>query len=164
MELDENNEVEEQQEGEPVEIYSRRSIFWFFVLLGPLFGGILLMLNLRAVGLKRAANGVFLFVLLFDIASELLLVNYVRYYNIDLVAYQSKLFSYKADANVFDEKITILLGIIIVLKVIGGLILTRYFFRKYFPDNDYYPKSIANTLFVCIFAFILLSLVGLGGI
>jgi len=164
MEFDESNNIEET-EGDAVEIYSKKAVFWFFMLLGPLFGGVLLMLNLKAAGYKRAINIIFFFILLFDIGSELLLVTYVNYYKIDLIAYQRKLFANtKGDLSVFDEKITILMVSIIVLRVIGGLILTRYFFKKYFPDDDYYPKSIANVLFISIFAFIILSLFGLSGL
>lgn len=163
MEFDENNIVEDQYDA-AVEIYSRKAIFWFAVLASPLFGGILLMLNLKAAGYRKAVYYVLAFVVLFEVVSYILLANFVIYFKIDLVAYQKKLMTYDGHSNIIDNNIMLLSLLTIVLKIIGALILTRYFFKKYFPDDDYYPKSIAGALLITVVVMLFLQVMGLGGI
>jgi hypothetical protein len=128
MEIDENN-VPEEQDDSYVEIYSKSAIWGFSIFFSPVFGGVLLMLNLRAAGYKRAANIVLIFSIAYMLVSGIIL---------NLV-----LLKYKTDP--------IYLNIAsVVFNVAGGGILAEYFFRKYFPDNDYYPKSIANALMISI--------------
>jgi hypothetical protein len=38
--------------------------------------------------------------------------------------------------------------------------LTQYFFKKYFPDDDYYPKSIQKPLLVAIIVGFLMIILG----
>lgn len=38
----------------------------------------------------------------------------------------------------------------LVVNVIGGFILSGYFFPKYFPDNDYYPRPIWGALAISV--------------
>jgi len=164
MEFEENDPIEEQ-EGEAVEIYSKKAVFWFALLLGPIFGSILLMLNLKEVGYKRASNIVLLFTILFDCISEVGLFLYVKYSHIDLFALQQKMMKYKpGDASFLDEKVVFLTISALGLRIAGALIISQYFFKKYFPDNDYYSKSISNILLISIGVWLFLQFIGLGGI
>ncbi len=163
MELEENN-TPEVQDDDAVEIYSGRAIFWFFFLAGPLFGGALLMINLNAAGFKKAINWIFGYVILFNFANIYLFSFLVKFYKIDLAAYQAKLMSYKQGDNLFDSKIMILMGADVAFKLIGALILSQYFFKRYFPEKDYYPKSIATPLFIAIAVTLLLMVLGMGGL
>jgi len=54
----------------------------------------------------------------------------------------------------------ILFGLSLAFNIIGGLILTQYFFKKYFPDKDYYPKSIVTPVIVIVFIVILARILG----
>lgn len=156
MEFDENNAAEEQDDNY-VEIYSKRAIFWFSVLSYPFIGGVLLIQNLRAAGLKKAVYPVLIFSVLYYLISNILIDRYIVYNKIDVTAI-------KAAMTVFNNKIFILCILSILSNVIGGLILTQYFFKKYFPDDDYYPKSIGTALFITIILMLLLPLIGLGGL
>ena len=53
MEFDENNVVDEPEEfGDPVDIYSRRAVWWF-TFFSPIIGGIMMAINLYNVGYKK---------------------------------------------------------------------------------------------------------------
>jgi hypothetical protein len=126
MELDENN-VPEEQEGDYVEIYSKMAIWGFSIFVSPLFGGILLMLNLKAAGYKKAVNTVLIFTVCYVIASEAIIVFLTKVYKLNLYA----------------------LGAVSIGLTLGGAFtIAEYFFNKYFPENDYYPKSIAKPLLI----------------
>ena len=71
IEPEENQDAQQQEE--TVEIYSKRAIFWFCVLFNPIFGGALLMQNLRDVGYKREANKVIFSSILYFLVSQLIL-------------------------------------------------------------------------------------------
>ena len=167
MEIDDNNEVEEQEE-EAVEIYSKRAIFWFFFLLGPIFGGVLLMMNLKEAGYKKAMNSILIFIVAFDVLWITFTRLYINFYKIDLVGYQQKMVAYKPNpgddplvalSKMYDPKISLLMFSLFAFRIIGAFILTGYFFKKYFPDNDYYPKPILNTLFISILVWIILQFI-----
>lgn len=146
MELDENN-VPEEQEDDYVEIYSKKAIFWFSILAMPLIGGVLLVLNLKAAGLKKAALRVAIFAVLYTAISDLAVSEYLMHFKVNLTVYNTNLF--------------ILSLLSIGLNIAGGLILSEYFFKKYFPEDDYYPKSIANPLFITVIIVIALKLLGI---
>jgi hypothetical protein len=143
MELDENN-VPEEQDGDYVEIYSRRAIFWFSVIPFPLFGGILLTINLRAAGYKKAVYPVLIFSLLFTLGTEYLISWLMLFYKIVIPT------NYRMDNIPLNEKLIFLSLTSILLNVIGGGILALYFSKKYFPDKDYYPKSVTVPLLIAI--------------
>ena len=126
MELDENN-VPEEQEGDYVEIYSKMAIWGFSIFVSPLFGGILLMLNLKAAGYKKAVNTVLIFTVCYVIASEAIIVFLTKVYKLNLY---------------------VLGAVSIGLTLVGAFTIAEYFFNKYFPENDYYPKSIAKPLLI----------------
>lgn len=129
MELQENDDYTEDPQAEDnydIEIYSKRAIWGFSIFFSTIFGGVLLMLNLRSAGYKQAANLVLLFSLLYTIIGSIV---------ISYIGLQTS-------------------GAAIIFNGIGAAILTEYFFNKYFPENDYYPKSImkplAISLLICL--------------
>jgi hypothetical protein len=122
MEFDENTNIEEQNNDGAVEIYSKWAIWGFSIFFSTIFGGVLLMSNLRAVGLKKAGNNVLIFSILYSITS---------------VIVAGAFGANNSYASIF-------------FNVTGAAILTGYFFKKYFPDNDYYPKSIGKPLIISI--------------
>jgi hypothetical protein len=143
MEFDENDELDEQQ-GDAVEIYSRNAVLWFSILADPLIGGILLMINLWTVGYKKAMWQVAAFIIVFE--AVLTTVEYwlADYFHLNVA---------KVDLNnpgVRNDMMQ-MMGIKIAIQVGGALILTRYFYKKYFPDDDYYPKSILQPLLITVF-------------
>jgi len=151
MEFDENNGIEEQQDGfEPVEIYSRRAIFWFSFLASPIFGSVLLLLNLRAVGYKKAVNSIIAFTVLFEVIANAAILSFIKIYKIDILAYEKLVLSGNQNLNAYDPNIFVMGSMIIGFKIIGSFTLTRYFFKKYFPEDDYYPKSILTPLLFTI--------------
>jgi hypothetical protein len=164
MEFEENNEVEEHDD-ECVEIYSKKAVFWFSFLLGPIFGSVLLMLNLKEAGYKKAVSIVLLFAIVFDCLSLTSLYLYVKYAGIDLLAVQKNIMGRKfGDPVMLDGKTIFLPFLDLGLGLVGAFIISQYFFRKYFPDDDYYPKSISNVLPLFILVWIILQFIGLGGI
>lgn len=150
MEFDENKDEEienKYSEDDYVDIYSKRAILGFSVFFGVIFGGVLLMLNLRAAGFKRAAWQVLLFSAFYHILSGVL---------ISATGLRVNVAAIKAGAsgtplNPADMQTVIsLYALTLLINLAGGLVLTRYFFKKYFPDNDYYPKPIWTPLLVAI--------------
>lgn len=146
MEFDENNELEEE-EGDAVEIYSKWAIFGFSIMPSPLFGGILLMINLWAAGLKTAMYAVLAFVISYMAITDLLISKFLTVPKV-------------INPNVIDKSFLTLAGVSLLVNLIGGVILSFVFFKKYFPENDYYPKSIAIPILVVIFLTILTRFVG----
>ena len=148
MDFDENN-VSEEQEGEYVEIYSKRAIFWFSVLASPIFGGALLAYNLKAAGYKKAVYIVGIFTVLFTAICSFAFYEYVAIYKVNLnVDFRNP--------NV-DPHFLILNLISLGLKLAGGFIFIEYFFPKYFPEADYYPKNIFPALLVSVFVILVLG-------
>ena len=151
MELDENN-VPEEQYGDYVEIYSRKAIFWFSALGSPLFGGVLLAYNLNAAGYKKAIYWVGIFTVLFTVITNIAVYQYIFLNKVNInVNFRS---------TTVDPKLVILAFMSLGLRIIGGLILTQYFSKKYFPEDDYYPKSIFSALFATVFILIVFSFIG----
>jgi len=146
MEFDENNEIEEQ-EGEAVEIYSKWAILGFSIIPSPLFGGILLIINLRAAGYQKAMYAVLAFIISYIVATDVLINQFV---NVPKVI----------NPKVLDNNLLTLAGISIAVNLVGGLILSFFFFKKYFPDDDYFPKSIAIPVFVAIILMLLTRFIG----
>ncbi|MGN8070293.1 hypothetical protein [Mucilaginibacter sp. SG564] len=154
MEFDEDK-IEETG-GDYVEIYSRRAIFWFAVF-SPLYAGILLIINLWVAGYKWVISQVILFLLL----GNVLLLFIVKALNIkpDLEAFR-KFASGGTPVTSFSQIMPIfqLFCITLFFNILAGIVLTRYFFKKYFPDDDYYPRSVLWPVLI----YILLTLF-LGG-
>ena len=136
MEDQYNEEPEEElEEGDekPVEIYSKWPIRIFSIFMTPIFGGVLLIINLRKAGYKEATWPVLAFSVIYTLFTSMLLGG---------------------------------MGLItqMIVSFTGGVILTDFFYKKYFPDDDYYPKPIWGALAVAIIinisAFIILYYTG----
>jgi len=152
MEFDDNN-VPEEQDDNYVEIYSKRTILGFSIFPTPLFGGILLMMNLNTAGYKKAIYQVLIFLIVYLLAVNILTSEI-------LLACKVNLPTLKMDMTVPNKNLFILFGLSLAFNIIGGLILTQYFFKKYFPDKDYYPKSIVTPVIVIVFIVILARILG----
>jgi Na+-driven multidrug efflux pump len=135
MEIQEKDEL--QPDEREVAIYSKSAVLWFSILFSPIAGGVLLMLNLRSVGNKREGNLIFLISIVYYFLSRILL------------GYFNKTFSF-SNQNLFICTL--------ILDIIGGGILAEYFFKKYFPHDDYEHKSILRPLMIIFLITIPLSI------
>ncbi|GAB3911541.1 hypothetical protein [Mucilaginibacter boryungensis] len=118
----EPEEKQENNEEAGVEIYSKMAIRGFSIFFSTLFGGALLFINLKNAGYKSAAYKVLAFAVGYTLLASILFSNI------------------KGAVG----------GGSVILNLIGGVILADYFFPKYFPDNDYYPRSIWGALGVSL--------------
>jgi thymidylate kinase len=104
-------------------IYSKLAIRGFSIFFTSIFGGILLMQNLRDIGKKKEANIILLLSVLFTAASIFI---------VNIPAKPSTSLTY-------------------ICNIIGGYILSEYFYKKYFPnDNMYEKKKIWKPLIISI--------------
>ena len=94
-------------------IYSKRAIWGFSFFFTSIFGGVLLMQNLRDIDRKKEAN----IVLLFSIVYTALTI-----YIVNIPENPTSSLSY-------------------LCNIIGGLILSEYFYKKYFPNDEPYEKK-----------------------
>jgi len=146
MEFDDNNNLPEQ-EGDYVEIYSKKAVFWFSVLADPLIGGALLIINLWLAGYKRAVALVVAFLVVYVAATTK-----AEYWYMD---------HYKIDPKKIDNNAIVFLLMSKGFQVAGGVILVGYFYKKYFPEDDYYPRSIINPLLITLFIVFLMAYFGI---
>ena len=124
-------ETEHQLEGliKP-NIYSKRAIYGFSFLFSALFGGLLLMQNLKDIGKKQEAN-IVLFISFFLTAATVIIT----------ILFPGRLTS-------------------MVCNIGGGAILSEYFYKKYFPDDtDYEKKKIWKPLLIALAICIMLIFV-----
>lgn len=143
-------EEKEIRDEDYVDIYSKRAIFGFSVF-SNVFGGILLVINLWVAGYKRAVTEVLLFLVSFNIASYYLSLLIIKYANIKVDPDIVKKASAGTQLTINELMPLIqLTGISLAFNIIAAFVYTRYFFKKYFPDNDYYPKSILRPLIIYI--------------
>ncbi len=108
--LDENNLIDIDSFPK---IYSKKTIVGFSVFFTTIFGGVLLMQNLRDIGKKKEAI-------------QILFLS-IGYSIITIVI-----------ANLPEKPIT---SLTFLCNMIGGIILAEYFFKKYFPDDEKYEKK-----------------------
>jgi hypothetical protein len=142
MDFDENQDL--QPEKQKIAIYSKWAILGFSIFFSPMVGSILLMMNLRSIGNKRAGYAVLAFGIVFIIVAETLLVPLAGL----------------TFATATPEKIMANQKIVYYSKafdILGAGILTEYFFKKYFHDVDYESKSIVPPLLVIFLVIILLG-------
>ena len=145
QETPETDEQEQQPEEKGVAIYSKLAILLFSIFFAPLIGGILLMLNLRSVGYKKEGNIVLLFSIAYYFISSIL-INYIA--NVLRIPLTEQ-------AMLQNPKIIVSM---IIMNIIGGGILAEYFFKKYFPHDDYEHKSIWRALLITLLVLIPLSM------
>ena len=150
METQENpdtDEQEQQPEEKGVAIYSKLTILLFSIFFAPLIGGILLMLNLRSVGYKKEGSIVLLFSIVYYFVSSLL-INYI-----------ANVLRIPLTEQTMLQNPKIIVGMII-MNIIGGGILAEYFFKKYFPEDDYEHKSVWRPLIIILLISFSIALLG----
>lgn len=127
------NEVEQEDNRPfPSPIYSKWAIIGFSII-STFFGGVLLFLNLWRNGFKRHAIQVVLFSLFYSFAAGL---------GVLYVGQKSVWFP-------------------ILVDIGGALILTEYFYKRFFPDNEAYEyRSIIKPLIAVVIIMLLLILLG----
>jgi heme/copper-type cytochrome/quinol oxidase subunit 4 len=104
-------------------IYSSKAIWGFSVFFSTIFGGVLLMQNLKDIGKNKEANLVLLSCILYAIAT-VIVVNIPEHPN---------------------SSITYL------INMAGGAILVNLVFKKHFPeDSQYEKKKIWKPLLISI--------------
>src|ERR1700743_1008054 len=141
QETPELDEQDQQPEQHGFAIYSKLAILLFSIFFDPIVGGILLMLNLRSIGYKKQGTTVLLFSIAYYFISSFLVIYIANALHISLtMEYLLK-----------SPKIIVTL---LALKIIGGGILAEYFFKKYFPHDDYEHKSIWGALLITILVII----------
>jgi hypothetical protein len=150
MEMDDNNNPVETG-GDYIEIYSRKAIFWFAVF-SPLYASILLMINLWVAGFKSAIYQVVIFIFGWAFLTYIVENKLAQLLHINNVL--------TSDPKLFSKVLYVDLASL-ALNIVCGGILAGFFFKKYFPDNDYYPRSVQTPLVIFI-CFILFSLFALG--
>jgi membrane protease YdiL (CAAX protease family) len=143
MEMQETDENQPEEQG--VAIYSKLAVLLFAIFFSPLVGGILLMLNLRSIGYKIQGTVVLAFAIAYQLISSVVL------------SYFSKSMGIAPNDPAMLQNPKIIIGLFI-MNIIGGGILAEYFFKKYFPEDDYEHKSIWKALLITIFIGIPLSM------
>jgi uncharacterized membrane protein YidH (DUF202 family) len=108
-----NDSIDKLEDIIKPEIYSKRVIYTFSFLFSSVFGGILLMQNLKDINKKKEATIVLLISILLTVATILI--------------------------TTFLEIKNNTVGLI--CNIAGAALLSEYFFKKYFPDETDYPKK-----------------------
>lgn len=93
------------------QLYSRRAIWWFSFLITPVFGGVMLMQNLKDIGKKKEGNIVFFITLVCTIVFTIIMT------------------MYDSDNNYLT----------IIFNVVGAGFISTWFNRN-IPDASLYPK------------------------
>jgi Na+/proline symporter len=102
-------------------IYSKRAIWGFSVFFTPLFGGILLMQNLKDIDKRKEANLVVIISIIMMVATIFITI-------------------FSGIKNTSTS---------LICNICGASVLTEYFYRKYFPDQaDYDKKKIWKPLII----------------
>jgi len=155
MEFEEYKQ-EEQEEEDYVEIYSKRAIIGFSVFFNVLFGGAFLVINMFNAGYKKEIGRVISFSFFYYFLSMYLIA-------LSGIRIDPKVLDAVAKAQQIStaDKMHIALVVVITLAInfVGGLILTSYFYKKYFPENDYYAKPIGRAILICLFVSFVFSFV-----
>jgi hypothetical protein len=121
-----------EEEPSRAPIYSKWAIIGF-AIISTFFGGVLLFLNLWRNGYRKNAIQVILFSLFYSFAAGL---------GVLYVGQQSVWFP-------------------ILVDIGGALILSEYFYKRFFPDTELYEyKSIIKPLIIVVIIMLLLILFG----
>lgn len=94
-------------------IYSKKAIWAFSIFFSAIFGGVLLMQNLKDIDKRKEAYMVLLFSIVFTVS-----VIYI--------------------VNIPERPQT---SLTYLCNMVGGLILSEYFFKKHFTNDKSYPKK-----------------------
>lgn len=142
----ENGEFENiQPEQEKIAIYSKWAILGFSVFFSPFVGSILLMLNLRRIGLKTQGYLVLVLAFVYAVAAAIVTIKLT---GIDI----SHLTPEKLAANkqvLYYSK---------AFDLLGGAILAEYFFKRYFKGDNYVTRSAFPAFLIVMAIFFLLGL------
>lgn len=133
-----------QPEKEKIAIYSKWAILGFSIFFSPLVGSILLMLNLRRTGNRSAGYLVLFFGLIYIIIDK---IAALKLAGVDI-------------ANMTQQKLVSnnrMVYYSIAFDILGGAILTEYFFKKYLKSDNYTSRSIFPPLLIIIAIFFLLG-------
>jgi hypothetical protein len=140
MEFEEQEDIQPEK---PIAIYSKWAILGFSIFFSTIVGSILLMLNLRSLGNKRAGYVVLFFGLAYKVVTGLLLGFIIP--------------APKANATIqeiFSNPKLIYYSL--AVDVLGAAILTEYFFKRYIPDNNSYERKGIGMPLLVIFMLTLL--------
>lgn len=117
-------------------IYSKRAIWGFSFFFTPVFGGILLMQNLKSIGKRKEGNTVLIISILVTVA----IITALTVFDI-----QSRFFTFLCNFS-------------------GAALLTEFFSKKYIPnDEDYDKKPIWKPLIIGILICIALIAIAYWG-
>ena len=120
---EENNlAMTESNQDNNLKIYSKKAILGFSIFFAPIFGGVLLRQNLIDDNRKKEANIVLLTSIVFTVLTILIV-------------------------NSMEKKTS---SLTYLLNMGWGAILTEYFFKKYFPNENYEYKKIWKALLISI--------------
>jgi|SRR3569833_2137214 len=141
-----NGEFEDvQSEQEKVAIYSKWAILLFSVFFSPFVGSILLMLNLRRIGNKSAGYIVLLFGIVYMGIVEFVTIKMagmdLTHLTVDKLVANKQIVYYSA-----------------ALDLLGGAILTEFFFKRYIKGN-YLSRSVFPILLIVMAVTFLLGFV-----
>lgn len=121
--IEENNlSMTESNQENTVKIYSKKAIWGFSILFSPIFGGVLLRQNLVDDKRKKEGNIILLISIVFTVLTILIV-------------------------NSLEKKTS---SLTFLLNVVWGTILSEYFFKKYFPNDNYEYKEIWKALLISI--------------
>ena len=116
----------------------------------------MLAINLFNVGYKKAIAGVLIFSVVFYAVTNYIGLKLAVYYQLTKLNIDFK------NADIATREDFLKFGMILIgLNFIGATIMTRAFFKRYFPEEDYYPRSITGPLIIT-FILIILSFMGAG--
>jgi uncharacterized membrane protein len=153
MEFEEYKQ-EEPSEEDYVEIYSKRAIIGFSVFFNVIFGGAFLVINMFNAGYKKEIGRVIGFSFFYYFLSMYLLA-------LSGIRIDPKILDMLAKSQQVSNADKMQLALVVVLTLsinfIGGLILTQYFYKKYFPEDDYYPKPVGRAIVICLFVSFIFS-------
>ncbi len=128
-----------QPEKPPIAIYSKWAVLGFSIFFSTVVGSILLMLNLRGTGNKRAGYIVLLFGIAYKVVTGLLLGYIIPTPKVNATMQEilsnPKLIYYS-----------------LAVDILGAAILTEYFFKKYIPANNNYERKGIGMPLLVIFA------------
>lgn len=94
-------------------IYSRKAIWGFSIFFSPIFGGVLLMRNLKDISKNKAANIVMTLSIAYTIFTFIIV-------------------------NIPEKSIS---SLTMGFNFVGGYVLSEYFFKLYIPEGENYPKK-----------------------
>ncbi len=108
----ENTPIDENLDTHPP-IYTRSAVSGFAILFATIFGGVMLMQNLKDIGKPREARNVLVFSILYTLAAGFIV-------------------------NIPEKSLT---GLSLIFNLIGSQILISVYFKKHIPDETIYEKK-----------------------